>query len=88
MAIVQAATEGAQTLLPVYVFDREKFNTPTLAGKVKQKRDLSTTHVVTLQDSIRQVLERAVPAELVFCWKVCSVCDVPLKRWALVWLWL
>ena len=82
MAIVQAATEGAQTLLPVYVFDREKFNTPTLAGKVKQKR------VVTLQDSIRQVLERAVPAELVFCWKVCSVCDVPLKRWALVWLWL
>ena len=29
----QAAAEGAQTLLPVYVFDREKFNTPTLAGE-------------------------------------------------------
>ena len=48
MAIVQAATEGAQTLLPVYVFDREKFNTPTLAGKVKQKQELATTHVITL----------------------------------------
>ena len=29
----QAAAEGAQTLLPVYVFDREKFNTLTLAGE-------------------------------------------------------
>lgn len=29
----QAAAEGVQTLLPVYVFDREKFNTPTLAGE-------------------------------------------------------
>lgn len=48
MAIVQAATEGAQTLLPVYVFDREKFNTPTLAGKVKQKQELTMTHVITL----------------------------------------
>ena len=29
----QAAAEGVQTLLPVYVFDQEKFNTPTLAGE-------------------------------------------------------
>ncbi|CAJ1362471.1 unnamed protein product [Effrenium voratum] len=32
---LKAATEGAETLLPVYVFDAAKFNTPTLAGARK-----------------------------------------------------
>ena len=34
----EAAAEGAESLLPVFVFDPSRFNVPTLAGKLSPCR--------------------------------------------------
>eukprot|EP00438_Fugacium_kawagutii_P028726 Skav229200 [mRNA] locus=scaffold1004:522999:533716:- [translate_table: standard] len=54
---LKAATEGAQTLLPLYVFDREKFNTPTLAGARKSSARRARFLLESLQ-CLRRRLEK------------------------------
>eukprot|EP00435_Cladocopium_sp_Y103_P038993 s1906_g10.t1 len=55
---LKAAAEGAQTLLPVYVFDREKFNTPTLAGARKSSARRARFLLESVQ-CLRRRLEKA-----------------------------
>lgn len=55
---MKAAAEGAQTLLPVYVFDREKFNTPTLSGARKSSARRARFLLESLQ-CLRRSLEKA-----------------------------
>ncbi|CAK9022198.1 Cryptochrome DASH, partial [Durusdinium trenchii] len=54
---LKAATEGAQSFLPIYVFDPEKFNTPTLAGARKSSARRARFLVESVQ-CLRHKLEQ------------------------------